>query len=123
MRHHHEQDKKATLIAVLPADRFGALSVLNNDIIDFVEKPQGDNNWINRDFFILNPSVIDYIRSDETIWEQEPLNNLQDHPNLVRFIIQVSGNPWILCVTRLILRNYGEQAKHFGKSGRLTLRQ
>lgn len=85
MRHHHEQDKKATLIAVLPADRFGALSVLNNDIIDFVEKPQGDNNWINRDFFILNPSVIDYIRSDETIWEQEPLKQLAGSSELSAF--------------------------------------
>ena len=73
---HRRQGKLATLTAVRPPARFGALS-LDGDLVErFVEKPQLGEGWINGGFFVLEPRVLDYIEGDETILEQGPLNRL-----------------------------------------------
>ena len=73
---HKSHNKKATLTATYPPGRFGALNINGNEVKDFVEKPRGDGALINGGYFILSPSVIDYIDSDHTIWEQGPLQKL-----------------------------------------------
>lgn len=74
--YHRENKVLATLTAVQPPGRFGALKIENNKVVKFQEKPQGDSSWINGGFFVLEPDVIDYITDDYTILEQEPLQNL-----------------------------------------------
>jgi glucose-1-phosphate cytidylyltransferase len=73
---HAAQGLLATLTAVRPPGRFGALKLDANRVDAFQEKPVGDGGWINGGFFVLSPKVIDYIGDDETVWEQEPLERL-----------------------------------------------
>ena len=75
----HKQHKRlATLTAVQPSGKFGALGIDNqNAVFQFQEKPKGDGAWINGGFFVCEPGIFDYIRSgDETIWERQPLEDL-----------------------------------------------
>jgi len=73
----HKKNKTlATITAVQPPGRFGILNMENDKISDFKEKPIGDRNWINGGYFVLEPSVIDYIHDDATVWEEEPLEKL-----------------------------------------------
>ena len=73
---HKAHDKEATLTAVYPPGRFGALDIVNNQIMKFQEKPKGDGALVNGGFFVLSPKVIERIKGDSTIWEQEPLKGL-----------------------------------------------
>ncbi|WP_226346536.1 glucose-1-phosphate cytidylyltransferase [Agilicoccus flavus] len=75
---HRAEGLQATMMAVQPAGRFGALVLGANEtkIESFQEKPQGDGAWINAGYFVLEPSVIDYIDGDDTVFEQDPLRNL-----------------------------------------------
>ena len=73
---HREHGALATLTAVQPPGRFGALEMDGQRIVAFQEKPQGDGGWINGGFFVLSPRIMDYIRGDDEIWEREPLQNL-----------------------------------------------
>jgi glucose-1-phosphate cytidylyltransferase len=76
--YHKERGKLATLTAVLPSGKFGALDIgSDNSIVSFLEKPQGDGFWVNGGFFVLQPGVFDYISDgDATIFERKPLENL-----------------------------------------------
>lgn len=82
---HKSHGKLATMTAVQPPGRFGALQLKGNEIQTFLEKPQGDGGWINGGFFVLNPKVIEEISSDSTLWEQEPLQNLAKQGELQAF--------------------------------------
>lgn len=75
---HRGENVMATLTAVQPPGRFGAfhLEKGRNRVPAFKEKPKGDGAWINGGFFVLEPSVMDYIAGDETIWEQDPMERL-----------------------------------------------
>jgi len=74
---HYEHGKMATMSAVYPPARFGAVKIdSNNSILSFTEKPLGDGGRINGGFFILSPKVVNYIKDDTTIWEKDPLENL-----------------------------------------------
>ncbi len=73
---HQSHGLKATLTGVYPPGRFGALALEGDRVTAFEEKPKGDGALINGGFFVLSPSVIEYIGSDDTVWEQEPLINL-----------------------------------------------
>ena len=86
LKFHQEHQKSATVTAVQPAGRFGSLSIGDEDnISSFLEKPPGDNSWINGGFFVLEPEVIDYIGGDETIWEKEPLERISYNRQLVAY--------------------------------------
>jgi glucose-1-phosphate cytidylyltransferase len=76
IKFHKQQGHLATVTAVKPAGRFGALEHQDNLVTAFKEKPRGDGSWINGGFFVLSPKVIDYIKDDDTIWEQEPMHKL-----------------------------------------------
>jgi glucose-1-phosphate cytidylyltransferase len=73
---HRTHGKDATVTAVAPPGRYGALEIQDSMVQRFIEKPPGDNGLINGGFFVLQPSVIDRIEGDETIWEQGPLTGL-----------------------------------------------
>jgi glucose-1-phosphate cytidylyltransferase len=73
---HKAHGKLATMTAVQPPGRFGALDLDGDAITAFKEKPQGDGNWINGGYFVLSPKVIDYITEDGTYWERDPLERL-----------------------------------------------
>ena len=85
LKFHASHGKLATMTAVQPPGRFGALQLNGNKIESFVEKPQGDGGWINGGFFVLNPKVLEQISSDSTLWEQEPLRNLAKQGELQAF--------------------------------------
>ncbi len=74
---HYSLGKIATVTAVQPLGRFGALQFEDDATIkSFQEKPDGDGAWINGGFFVLEPEVFDYIAGDSTVFEQEPLQKL-----------------------------------------------
>ena len=73
---HKAHGKDATVSAVLPPGRFGALDISEGRVERFIEKPPGDNGLINGGFFVLEPKVIDRIEGDATVWELEPLQGL-----------------------------------------------
>ena len=86
LKFHQDHKKIATVTAVQPAGRFGSLSIGDEDNIStFLEKPPGDNSWINGGFFVLEPQVIDYIDRDETVWEREPLEKISKSKQLVAY--------------------------------------
>lgn len=80
---HHSHGGLATVTATRPAGRFGAL-ILSDDgaVTRFEEKPLGDRSWINGGFFVLDPTVIDYIPDDTTSWEDAPLMRLASEGQL-----------------------------------------
>lgn len=73
---HKKQGVQATVTAVYPPGRFGALDLANHKVTSFKEKPKGDGGMINGGFFVLSPSVLSLIKDDSTVWEQGPLESL-----------------------------------------------
>jgi glucose-1-phosphate cytidylyltransferase len=73
---HRKAGRQATVTAIQPPGRYGALRIDDGRVAQFQEKPAGDGAWINGGFFVLEPSVIDYIDGDDTVWEQAPLQTL-----------------------------------------------
>ena len=82
---HKAHGKEATVTAVAPPGRFGALEIEDGRVERFVEKPPGDQGLINGGFFVLQPEVIDRIAGDATIWEQEPLTGLAEAGQLMAY--------------------------------------
>jgi len=82
---HKKHGKYATLTAVQPSGRFGALDLEDSEVKAFKEKPKGDGAWINGGFFVLEPQIFDYIEGDETIWERDPLENLAKDGQLMAY--------------------------------------
>jgi glucose-1-phosphate cytidylyltransferase len=82
---HKSLNVKATLTAVFPPGRFGALDIEGEKVNSFREKPQGDGSLINGGFFVLSPKVMDYIIDDQTTWEREPMEKLADNGELAAF--------------------------------------
>ncbi|MFC5498467.1 glucose-1-phosphate cytidylyltransferase [Caenimonas terrae] len=80
--YHRSSSRLATLTAVQPPGRFGALNLEGDLIRGFQEKPQGDGGWVNGGFFVLSPRVLDYIAGDDTTWEREPLQRLAQEGQL-----------------------------------------
>lgn len=85
IRLHKEKGRLATVTAVQPPGRYGALSIEGDQVTSFAEKPMGDGAWINGGFFVLSPKVIDRIEGDATTWEQEPLMSLASDRELSVF--------------------------------------
>ena len=84
--HHKSHGRLATVTAVQPPGRYGALQFLEQGVVaGFQEKPQGDGGWINGGFFVLEPEAINAIDSDGTLWEQEPLKNLASDGQLIAY--------------------------------------
>lgn len=85
VRFHRRHGRLATLTAVRPPARFGALT-LDGDLVErFSEKPQVGEGWINGGFFVLEPEVLDYLEGDDTIFEREPLERLAADGHLAAY--------------------------------------
>lgn len=82
---HLAHGRKATVTAVAPPGRFGALNLEGDKIKSFLEKPTGDGGQINGGFFVLNTDVFEYIDDDLTVWEKEPLQKLAEDKELMAF--------------------------------------
>lgn len=82
---HRSHGRLATVTAVRPQARFGALDLSGDRVRGFREKPTGDGQWINGGFFVLHPSVIDRIEGDATIWEKEPMESLARDGHLMAY--------------------------------------
>jgi glucose-1-phosphate cytidylyltransferase len=76
IEHHRSERTVATVTAVQPPGRWGALEASGGRIRGFREKPEGDSGWINGGFFVLSPAVAHYLDDDDTVWEREPLERL-----------------------------------------------
>ena len=79
---HRSHKRQATITAVLPPARFGALELDENRVTGFLEKPASERGFINGGFFVLELSVVDLITDDTTIWEREPMELLAQEDNL-----------------------------------------
>jgi glucose-1-phosphate cytidylyltransferase len=87
IRFHKDHQKHATVTAVQPPGRFGSLSLDSSGtrIDSFYEKPRGDSGFINGGFFVLEPKIFDFIKGDETVWEQEPMKSLAQQQQLMAY--------------------------------------
>ena len=86
LKFHGEHGRLATVTAVQPMGRFGALGLDESDnVLEFQEKPRGDGSWINGGFFVLEPEVFNYIDGDETVWEGGPLEMLAKDGQLAAY--------------------------------------
>jgi glucose-1-phosphate cytidylyltransferase len=83
---HRREGRLATVTAVQPPGRFGAINHDGSRVIGFQEKPSGDGGWINGGFFVLSPKVGEYIEGDATVWEKEPMANLAKNDQLSVFL-------------------------------------
>lgn len=109
---HRAAGKKATVTAVQPPGRFGAMHLEGESVARFIEKPEGDGGWVNGGFFVLEPSVLDQVVGDETIWEREPLQSLAKEGQLHAFFHRGFWQP----MDTLRDRNYLERLWTSGKA-------
>jgi glucose-1-phosphate cytidylyltransferase len=82
---HQAHGKLATVTAIQPPGRYGALNLNSESVEQFQEKPAGDGAWINGGFFVLEPQVIDFIAGPSTAWEESPLKQLADQQALMAY--------------------------------------
>lgn len=82
---HKAHGKLATILAVQPPGRYGALKMDGDAVNGFTEKPKGEGGWINGGFFVLSPKVIDYIEGDSTHWEYAPMRHIAESGELRAF--------------------------------------
>lgn len=83
---HKQHGKLATVTAVQPPGRYGALDVRGEQVHGFQEKPLGDGGWINGGFFVLEPGIFDYIEADDSTWEYEPMRGLAEDGQLMSHV-------------------------------------
>lgn len=83
---HKAHGRQATVTAVQPPGRFGALEMQGTAVKSFKEKPQGDGAFINGGFFVLKPKVIELIKDDKSIWEKEPMEKLATSGELQAYV-------------------------------------
>ena len=82
---HKNSGTFVTVTACQPPGKFGILEIRDKKVIQFIEKPKGDGNWVNGGYFVLEPSIFNYIDNDSTVWEQEPLQNLTKEGQMSAF--------------------------------------
>jgi glucose-1-phosphate cytidylyltransferase len=82
---HLQHSKQATVTAVQPPGRYGALERQGNQVTGFTEKPRGDGGLINGGFFVLSPKVLSLIEDDQSSWESTPLSSLASQGELMAF--------------------------------------
>lgn len=85
IKFHQRHGKLATVTAVLPPGRYGALKLDGDQVSGFIEKPRGDGGVINGGFFVLSPKVLDFIAGDHSSWEGEPLTALAQQGQMMAF--------------------------------------
>lgn len=109
---HKKSGLAATVTAVRPPGRFGALALKGDRVARFQEKPGGDGGWINGGFFVLEPKVIDLIDGDATFWERQPMEKLAAKGQLGAFVHEGFWHP----MDTLRDKNYLEELWASGKA-------
>jgi glucose-1-phosphate cytidylyltransferase len=102
---HQSHGKEATLTAVYPPGRFGAIDLQNNQVRSFREKPKGDGAFVNGGFFVLSPKVLNRLIDDNTIWEQRPLIELAADGQLMAYLHQGFWQPMDTLTDKMTLEN------------------
>lgn len=105
IRFHRSHGKLATVTAVQPPGRFGALQLHGSKVKGFTEKPHGEGGLINGGFFVLSPRCIERIAGDETLWEAEPLAGLAVDGELEAFVHQGFWQPMDTLREKNLLEN------------------
>ena len=85
LKFHRSHGKLATVTAVRPIARFGHIAMQGDQVLEFSEKPQTQEGWINGAFFVLEPAVFDYIGGDDTAWDYEPMVQLARDGQLMAY--------------------------------------
>jgi glucose-1-phosphate cytidylyltransferase len=85
IKFHKNNNKLATVLAVKPIGRFGAINIKGDIVDNFLEKPSGDGGWINGGFFVLNKKIFKYLEKKNLIWEKEPLEKIAKNKQLSAF--------------------------------------
>jgi glucose-1-phosphate cytidylyltransferase len=111
-RFHESHGRLATVTMVRSPERFGRIAVEEDQVVDFYEKPQGNGNYINGGYFVLNPKAIEYIDGDETVWERDPVVRLAHDGQLMGF----RHNGFWSCMDTLKEKNYLEGLWNSGKA-------
>jgi glucose-1-phosphate cytidylyltransferase len=109
---HRSHGKLATLTAVRPTARFGHLEMEDDRVVEFSEKPQTREGWINGAFFVLEPGIFDYIEGDTTHWEMGPLEQLASDGQLMAY----KHNSFWQCMDTLREKVYLESLWHSGNA-------
>ena len=109
---HQQHGRKATVTAVQPPGRYGALDMEENRVTGFTEKPKGDGGRISGGFFVLDPACIEYIDSDQTSWESGPLERLANEGELIAYEHEGFWQP----MDTLRDKNHLEQLWNSGKA-------
>ena len=108
---HQRHGKLATVTAVLPPGRYGALERSGDKVTSFVEKPRGDGGLINGGFFVLSPNVLDYIDGDESSWEGAPLTKLAQIGEMMAFEHQGFWQPMDTLREKILLEELWATSK------------
>jgi len=103
---HKAQGTMATVTAVQPPGRFGALNVEEHRITQFQEKPDGDGGWISGGYFVLSPKVISYIDDDNSVWEKQPMEMLAKKNELAAYVHRGFWQPMDTLRDRNLLEEY-----------------
>jgi len=109
---HRSKGRLATMTAVQPPGRWGAIELDGDRALGFLEKPRGEGGWINGGFFVLSPKVDAYIEGDQTVWEREPLENLAKDAQLSVYL----HNGFWQCMDTLRDKNQLEELWNSGSA-------
>jgi glucose-1-phosphate cytidylyltransferase len=108
---HRKHGKLATMAAVTPPGRFGALTMEGDSVTGFREKPRGDGGLINGGFFVLSRRVLDYVTDDKTVWERAPLEKLATEGQLQAFRHDGFWQPMDTVRERMVLESLWNSGK------------
>lgn len=103
---HRSHERLATLTAVQPPGRFGVITLEEERITSFMEKPEGDGGWVNGGYFVLEPGALGYIEDDASIWEREPLQSLAEQGQLTAYKHQGFWHPMDTLRDKMVLEEY-----------------
>ncbi len=107
---HKKHKKFVTVTAVQPEGRFGVLDIRErNEVHSFLEKPKGEEGWINGGFFVCQPEIFNYIKDNTTFWEREPLENLAKENQLVAYKHYGFWKPMDKLKDKQVLNEYWEK--------------
>lgn len=112
IKFHKKHKKLATLTAVTPPARFGAIDLKkNNQVLKFIEKPKGSGSFINGGYFVLSPRCIDFIENDFMPWETNPLNKLVKKKELMAYKHKGFWQPMDTLREKLLLQSLWDSGK------------
>lgn len=112
VKFHNENDSLITVTSVQPEGRFGSLNLdESGKVSNFVEKPSGDGMWINGGFFVCEPGVFEYIKDDNTIFEQDPLKNIAKEGKLNAYKHNGFWKPMDMLRDKIELEKMWEEGK------------